>query len=312
MKKTIAICIPCFNEESNIDQLYNRIIKVINYIDDYSFSILFEDNCSTDNTLQIIKYLASIDKRVGYISNLANFGFVRSSANILLAPDADANILLLSDLQDPPEEIPKLIYEWEHSDSQVVFAVRKSSKENSILFFFKTFYYSFLSWLTDKKMVRNCTGYGIYEKSVVKCLRETIDSYPFIKGLVCTIGFKWSTTYYVSNLRSFGKSTATLPFLIDFGVLGIVTSSRKPIRIITYLGGILGCFSLALSIIVSISKIIFWDKFAFGIAMISVSTLFFTGIILFSLGVIGEYIGFIHQRSLRIPLIVEKERFNIP
>ena len=230
----------------------------------------------------------------------------------MLTPNADANIFLLSDLQDPPELIPRLIQEWENSNSQVVFAVRKSSKENSTLFFFKTLYYSFLSWLTEKRMVKNSTGFGIYEKSVIQSLRKTIDSYPYIKGLVCSIGFNWSTITYVSEQRKFGKSSASIPFLIDFGVLGIVNASRKPIRIITFLGSLLGTISVLLSLIVIISKIIFWEKFAFGVAMISVTNLFFTGIVLFSLGVIGEYVGFINQRSLRMPLIVEKERFNVP
>ena len=312
IKKSIAICIPCFNEELNIEEVYKRVVNVINYLEDYNFSIIFGDNSSTDNSLEIIKKLVKKDNRVGYISNLANFGFVRSSANVLLTPDADANILLLCDLQDPPEEIPKLINEWEVSDSQVVFAVRKASKENKVLFFFKTLYYSLLSWLTDKRMVKNSTGFGIYERSVIQSLRKTIDSYPFIKGLVCTIGFNWSTIAYVSNQRKSGNSTASVPFLIDFGVLGIVTSSRKPIRIITYLGGILGMVSIVLSIYITISKILFWAKFPFGVAMISVTNLFFTGVILFSLGVIGEYIGFINQRSLKLPLVVEKERYNVP
>ncbi len=312
IKKTISICIPCFNEESNIHEIYRRTTRVISYIKDYDFSIVFSDNASTDKTLEIIKKLAEKDERVGYIANIANFGFVRSSANVLLTPDTDANILLFSDLQDPPEEIPKLIHEWESTDSQVVFAVRKTSKENKVLFFLKTKYYSFLSWLTEKRMVKNTTGFGIYDKSVIQTLRKSIDSYPFIKGLVCTIGFKWSTVPYISSEREFGNSSASLPFLIDFGVLGIVNSSRKPIRIITYLGGVLGMISIFFSVIVIVSKILFWNKFTFGLAMISVSSLFFTGALLFSLGVIGEYIGFINQRSLRLPLVVEKEKYNIP
>ena len=312
MKRSIAICIPCFNERKNLEELYHRIDKVLENITAYNFSIIFADNCSEDSTLDFIKTLMKKDERIGYISNVSNFGFVRSSANVLLAPDADANIFLMSDLQDPPELIPDLIKQWEETDNLVIFAVRSSSKENKILFFTKKIYYKILSKLSDQKMVKNTTGYGIYDKKVITSLRDSIDSYPFIKGLVCAIGFKWSTISYVSANRKSGKSSASLSFLIDFGILGIITSSRKPMRLITFLGLTLGFLSIIFSLVVMITKIIFWNKFAFGVAMISVTNLLFAGTILFALGIIGEYIGFINQRSLKFPLVIEKERFNVP
>ena len=312
MKRSIAICIPCFNERKNLEELYHRIDKVLGNITGYNFSIIFADNCSEDSSLDFIKKLMKKDERIGYISNVSNFGFVRSSANVLLAPDADANIFLMSDLQDPPELIPDLIKQWEETDNLVIFAVRSSSKENKILFFTKKIYYKILSKLSDRKMVKNTTGYGIYDKKVITSLRDSIDSYPFIKGLVCAIGFKWSTISYVSAKRKLGKSSASLSFLIDFGILGIITSSRKPMRLITFLGLTLGFLSIIFSLIVMVTKIIFWNKFAFGVAMISVTNLLFAGTILFALGIIGEYIGFINQRSLKFPLVIEKERSNVP
>ncbi len=312
MKKHIAICIPCYNEINNIEELYKRICKSIEPINEYKFSIIFGDNCSSDGTKQYIEKLGESDNRIGYINNISNFGFVRSSANVLLAPDADANIFLMADLQDPPELIPKLITRWQDSDSQVIFATRKSSKEGKILFILKKIYYSLLSKLSDYKMVRDSTGFGIYDKIVIVNLRKVVDSYPFIKGLVCAIGFKWSTISYISSDRSKGRSKASLSFLVDFGILGIVTLSRKPMRLINILGFSLGAFSLFLSLIVILTKLFFWNSFAFGLAMLSTSILFLTGIILFSIGIIGEYIGFINQRSLRLPLVVEEKRVNVP
>lgn len=311
-KKIIAICIPLFNEESNLEDLYKRICKTIDKLINYQFCIIFADNDSKDGSLEIIKKLSRSDKRVGFIKNISNFGFVRSSANVLLAPDADANIFLMADLQDPPELIEDLIYAWESRESSVVFATRKSSKENTILFLFKKIYYALLSWLADYKMVRDTTGFGIYDRSVIKSLRKSVDSYPFIKGLVCATGFKWTSIPYKSSERSKGRSSASLSFLIDFGILGIVTLSRKPMRIITYSGVGLGFFSILLSLIVIITKIVVWNKFAFGLAMLSVTLLFLTGSLLAALGIIGEYIGFINQRSLNLPLVVEEERKNIP
>lgn len=307
----IAICIPVYNEESNISRLYNRIEATIDNICGHTFSVVFADNNSTDRTLDCIRILAANDPRVGYIKNISNFGFVRSSSNVLLAPDADANIFMMADLQDPPELIAELVDKWSKSSAQVIFAVRSSTRENAILFFFKKLYYKLLSALSDYPMVRDTTGFGIYDKSVIRALRESADSYPFIKGLVCAIGFEWSTVPYVSADRTAGKSSASLSFLIDFGVLGIVTASRKPMRIMTLFGFGLGSLSLCLSTVVLVTKLLYWSSFQFGLAMLSTALLFFSGVLLFALGVIGEYIGFINQRSMRMPLVVEEYRHNV-
>ena len=154
MKRSIAICIPCFNERKNLEELYYRIDQVLENITGYNFSIIFADNCSQDSTLDFIKKLMKKDKRIGYILNVSNFGYVRSSANVLLAPDADANIFLISDLQDPPELIPKLIKQWEETENLVIFAVRRSSKENKILFFTKKYITRYYQNYPTKKWLR--------------------------------------------------------------------------------------------------------------------------------------------------------------
>jgi dolichol-phosphate mannosyltransferase len=312
MKSKIAICIPCYNERDNLRALYSRLCQALQPCHDCDFAIVFADNRSTDDSVEIIESLMDNDARIGLIKNVSNFGFVRSSANCLLAPDADANIFLMADLQDPPELIPELIDRWKQGASQVIFAVRRSSRENALLFLCKKFYYTTLSFLSDYPMVRDTTGFGIYDRSVILALRQCIDSYPFIKGLVCAIGFSWETVPYQSADRKGGRSTASLGFLVDFGILGIVTLSRKPMRIITYSGILLGTLAALLSIVVLVSKFLFWSMFQFGLAMLAVSGLFLLGAVLTSLGIIGEYIGFLSQRSLRLPLVVEKTRINVP
>ena len=95
-------------------------------------------------------------------------------------------------------------------------------------------------------------------------------------------------------------------------MLGIVTYSRKPMRLITTAGLSLGALSILLSFVVMVSKLVFWQSFQFGVAMLSVSALFFAGAMMFALGILGEYIGFINQRTLRLPLVVERSRDNVP
>ena len=312
MSKHIAICIPCYNEAANLEVLYTRLCGALKSCPDDEFSLVFADNASTDNSRAIISRLMEHDGRIGVIENMNNFGFVRSSANALLTPDADANIFLMSDLQDPPELVPELIRLWKEGRSQVVFAVRRASRENRLLFECKRAYYALLSNLSDYPMVRDSTGFGIYDRSVIIALRQCIDSHPFIKGLVCAIGFAWETVPYSSANRSQGRSKASLGFLVDFGILGIVTLSRKPMRLITLAGLCLGVLSLVLSAVVLASKLLFWELFQFGLAMLAVSALLFLGVVLFSLGIIGEYVGVLSRRSLQLPLVVERRRINVP
>jgi len=312
MGNHIAICIPCYNEAANLEPLYKRLCEALRSCPEDDFSLVFADNASTDQSRTIIARLMEHDSRIGLIENINNFGFVRSSANALLTPDADANIFLMSDLQDPPELVPELIHRWKEGRSQVVFAVRRSSHEFWLLFQFKRAYYALLSGLSDYSMVRNTTGFGIYDRSAILALRQCIDSYPFVKGLVCAIGFAWETVPYTSTVRTQGRSTASLGFLIDFGILGIVTLSRKPMRLITLAGLTLGVISLFLSVIVLASKFLFWNLFQFGLGMLAVSVLFMLGGVLLSLGIIGEYVGFLSRRSLRLPLVIERRRTNVP
>jgi len=312
MGSHIAICIPCYNESANLELLYERLCRTLKSCPNDSFSIVFADNASTDKSRTIISELMERDCRVGLIENMNNFGFVRSSANALLTPDAEANIFLMCDLQDPPELIPELIRRWKEGRSQVVFAVRRASRENFILFQCKRAYYAILASLSEYPMVRDTTGFGIYDRSAIIALRQCIDSYPFIKGLVCAIGFAWETIPYTSSERTQGRSTASLAFLVDFGILGIVTLSRKPMRVITIAGLAFGSLSLLFSAIILVSKFIFWQQFQFGLAMLAVSALFMLGGVMFSLGIIGEYVGFLSRRSLRLPLVVERHRTNVP
>ncbi len=122
--------------------------------------------------------------------------------------------------------------------------------------------------------------------------------------------FKWGTINYKSAKRKRGKSSASLPFLIDFGILGLVTLSKKPLRYITFSGIFFGLIGLIFSLIVLITKILFWTTFQFGIAMLSSVSIFLLGTIVFSIGIIGEYISFIHRRSLGLPLVIEKRKIN--
>jgi glycosyltransferase involved in cell wall biosynthesis len=236
MKQLISVVTPCFNEEGNAEEVYLRVKELFDSkLSHYDYEHLFIDNDSTDRTVEILKALAEKDKRVKIIVNARNFGFVRSSYYGTLQPNGDAVVLLLADLQDPPELIADFVEQWE-AGYKVVQGVRRNSKESWLLFRIKKMYYYTLAKISDVALVRDTTGFGLYDKVVIQRLREIDDPYPYFKGLIVELGFKIKTIEYISGQRKRGVSSANFYMLYDFAMLGITSHSRVPLRIVTMLG----------------------------------------------------------------------------
>ncbi len=310
MKKLISVMTPCYNEEDNIEDLYSQVKTIFeNQLSGYDYEHVFIDNCSKDRTVEILKMLARKDPKVKIIVNARNFGFVRSSYYGLIQPDGDAVIFLMADLQDPPSLIIDFVTKWEEGYKGVQ-GVRKKSRESFVLFKVKKLYYYVLSRISDVELTRDTTGFGLYDKYVIQSLRKIDDPYPYFKGLISELGFEIAEVEYVSAARKKGVSSANFFMLYDFALLGITSHSRVPIRVATMSGFIMGILSLFVAIVYLVAKLINPNFLPIGIASLHVSLFFFSSVQLFFIGIIGEYIGLIHLRSLKRPLVVERERVN--
>jgi len=310
MKKLISVMTPCYNEEDNIEDLYSQVKTIFeNQLSGYDYEHVFIDNCSKDRTVDILKMLARKDPKVKIIVNARNFGFVRSSYYGLIQPDGDAVIFLMADLQDPPSLIIDFVTKWEEG-YKVVQGVRKNSRESFVLFKVKKLYYYVLSRISDVELTRDTTGFGLYDKYVIQSLRKIDDPYPYFKGLISELGFEIAEVEYVSAARKKGVSSANFFMLYDFALLGITSHSRVPIRVATMAGFVMAILSLFVAIAYLIAKLINPNFLPIGIASLHVSLFFFSSVQLFFIGIIGEYIGLIHLRALKRPLVVERERVN--
>ena len=307
--KSISIVTPCFNEEGNVEELYALVKEEFQKLPQYQYEHIFIDNASQDKTVSILKDIATVDPNVKIIINARNFGFVRSSSYGLLQGRGDATILLLADLQDPPSLIPKFIAEWEQGH-KLVFGVRESSKESFLLFTIKKMYYYVLYKLADVDLVRDTTGFGLYDRNIIDMLKQINDPYPFIKGLVRELGFEARTISYISGKRTRGVSTANFLMLYDFAMLGITSHSKLPLRFATIIGFVMSVVSILIAIGYFLYKIFYWNLFPTGTASLLVGLFFFSSVQLFFIGILGEYIGFIHKQTLRRPIVVERERVN--
>jgi len=308
-KKLITILSPCFNEEENVVELYERLVAVTSKIPKYDFEFLFIDNASTDNTLSLLKRLAADNKQVKIIVNNRNFGHIRSPYWGLLQSTGDALIYLASDLQDPPELIPQFIDEWEKG-YKIVLAVKPVSKTNFIMHHFRKMYYEFLDSISDVSIVKDATGFGLYEKVVVDHIREINDPYPYIRGMFAELGYEIKTIPFVQMRRLRGITKNNFYTLYDFAMLGIVSHSLVPIRLASFIGFAMGGVSILTAFVFLILKLIYWNSYPLGFASLVVGMFFMFGIVLFFIGILGEYIGSIHTYMRKRPIVVEKERIN--
>ncbi len=308
--KKITILTPCFNEEGNVKKLYDEVKKVMNEsLANYEYNHLFVDNCSSDNTLAILKEIASIDKNVKIIVNSRNFGYDRSFFNGLLASNEDALIPMVADLQDPPEMIVKLVKKWEEGFDSVL-AIKSNSDENKIMYRIRKFYYNILSSLSEIKLYKNFTGFGLYSRKVVNEIKKIKDPYPFFRGIVCEVGYKIATIEYHQPRRFKNISKYNFYQLYDLAILGILSNSKIPLRIAVFIGALSSFFSFLIGLGYFFAKLFFWDEINLGIAPILILASFMFSVLLLFLGIIGEYIGAIYTQCLNRPLVHEKERIN--
>jgi len=306
--KLISIITPCFNEGENVDELYERIVKVMSMLH-YDYEHILIDNASTDRTVEILKEISSKDQRVKVIVNTRNFGQIRSPYHALLQASGDAVVCMAADLQDPPERIPDFIHKWEEG-YKVVIGIKTKSHESGLFYLLRTIYYRALRSVSDVELIEHFTGFGLYDRKVVETLRQFDDPYPYFRGLIADIGFPVAQIEFTQARRKRGISKNNFLTLYDLAMLGMTGYTKIPLRLAT----MFGFFSAAISFLVGLAyliyKLIFWYQFSVGAAPVILGLFFLGSIQLFFLGIVGEYIGAIYTQVMKRPLVIEKERIN--
>jgi glycosyltransferase involved in cell wall biosynthesis len=309
MNKKISIVTPCFNEEFNVEPLYEKVKIEMAKLSNYTYEHIFIDNFSTDNTLLKLKNIASVDKNVKIIVNARNFGHIKSPYYGMLQADGDVVISLVSDLQDPPELIPDFIKKWEEG-YKIVVGVKEKSEENIIMFSIRKLFYKVIDRISDTSQIQNFTGFGLYDRQFMDVLKNIHEPYPYFRGLVSEMGFSIYHIPYLQPKRSKGNTKNNFFTLYDMAMLGFTSHSKVPLRMSSFIGFIVAFFSILIAISYLVYKILFWNNFQVGIAPLVIGFFFFGGVQLFFLGIIGEYISAILTQVKNRPLVIEKERIN--
>jgi glycosyltransferase involved in cell wall biosynthesis len=309
MKKLISVVTACYNEEENVDALYEAVKKVFAGLKKYKYEHIFIDNCSGDGTVAALRKICARDRNVKVIVNARNFGHIRSPYHALIQARGEAVISLVADFQDPPELIPELVGQWERG-YRIVAAVKQNSEESAVFFAVRRFYYWIITGLSDVELIKNFTGFGLYDKKVIDVLRSLDDPYPYFRGLISDIGFEPALVPYTQPRRRRGITKNNFGTLYDMGMLGITTHSKVPLRLAAMLGFVLSALCFVVAVGYLIYKLVFWQNFSVGIAPLVIGFFFIASVQLFFIGIIGEYLGNIHTQVLKRPRVVEKERIN--
>jgi len=307
--KLISVVTPCYNEEENAADLYEQVKKIFSELPQYHYEHIFIDNCSEDKTVSILKRIAAQDNNVKIIVNTRNFGPVRSPVYGYFQAKGDVVISIVCDLQDPPELIKDFLTAWE-AGWKIVVATKAKTQEGFLMARVRKLYYWLANKIANIKLVKNFTGFGLYDKTVIHAIKELGDSYPYFRGIISEIGYPIKEIPFLQPLRKRGASKANFYILFDWAILGFTSHSKVPIRLATMLGLFLSVFSLFCAAALFILKLIFWNHFYAGIAPIMIALFFFFSILLFFLGIIGEYVASIHTQILKRPLVYVAERIN--
>jgi len=306
----ISVVAGCLNEEQNVRELYDRVIRVFEQeLPSYTFEFMVIDNASTDNTVAVLKEIARQDRRVRIIVNNRNFGHIRSGYHALLQARGEAVIAMASDLQDPPEMIPQFVKKWEEG-YRIVLAQKTNTEESALFWVVRNAYYNLISRLSEIELVKNATGFGLYDRAVIEDIRSIADPYPYFRGLICELGYKRALIPFTQPARKRGFTKNNFYTLYDMALLGITNHSKVPLRLATFSGFCLGTLSFLIGLIYLVYKLLYWSRFQLGTAPVVVGIFFFGAIQLFFIGILGEYVGSIYTQVLRRPPVIERERIN--
>jgi glycosyltransferase involved in cell wall biosynthesis len=309
MKKTISLVSGCYNEEDNLEELFRRVWAVVARHPEYDWEYIVIDNCSTDKTPEVLRRAAAVEPRLKVIFNVRNFGHIRSPYHAMLQARGDAVVYLASDLQDPPEFIENFLPKWE-AGWKVVAAIKNESEESALFFAARRLYYRVIDRLADVDLLRNFTGFGLYDRAVVELMRASEDPYPYHRGQISEFGFPVARISFIQPRRKRGFSKNNFYTLFDLAMLGFTNHTKVPLRLASMSGFLMAMICLGVSMGYLLYKVFNWQSFSLGTAPVVVGLFFIGSVQLFFIGVIGEYIGAIHTKVTKRPLVVERERLN--
>lgn len=303
----ISVVIPTKNEEENALAIAAAVMREMEATG-LSFDLIFIDNASDDRTVPILRDLCARDPRVRLILNARDFGQMRSPTHGIFQATGRAVISMCADFQDDPALIGEFVRRW-RDGADIVLGVRRTETSSFGLALTRRASYWLAKTFGDYPVVPNATGFGLYTRRVVREIARLNEPEPFFRGMLVETGFRLETVDYDRPPRAGGRSNNTVFTLLDFALSALAGASKRLVRVPFYLGALGGIAGVALVPIAVAAWALGhggWGWAAAVAVQLQLAALFVF------LGLIGDQIRLISERTRRTPLVIERERVNFP
>ena len=307
----LSAIIPSYNEEQVIEESYRRLTSVLGKMDIDSYELLFINDGSCDKTLDILKGLAGKDEHVRILSFSRNFGHQAAVSAGLNECRGDVAIIIDADLQDPPEVIPEMLRIRETEKCNVVYGVRIKRKGES---FFKRWtarlYYRLINYLSDVPFPIDTGDFRLVDRQIIDVFNRLPEKNKYIRGLISWVGFKQCPVYYERDARFAGTTKYPLRKMLHFASIGVFYFSKKPLRLATNIGFISILAGLILALWLFFDVTFGNARVVTGWTSTIIIIVFFGGVQLLTIGVLGQYIGSLFDEAKNRPDYIIDEKIN--
>ena len=304
--KKVTLLIPVYNEEAMLPTLYQRLIELVNRNAVYEWEILFVNDGSSDTTLECLRRLRQQDKRVNYVNLSRNFGKEVAMLAGFDYATGDCCVVMDADLQDPPELVDQMLEYWEEGYDDIYAKRRTRGEESWLRRQFSLAFYGILQRMSRIDILPNVGDFRLLDRRCVLTLRRLRECERYTKGLFCWIGYQKKSIEFDRGDRLMGHSSWNFLKLLNLAVEGITSFSIAPLRIATVCGVLCSISSFIYAIYFLIKTVLYGDETA-GFPTLIIVMLFLGGIQLFSLGIIGEYVGRIFKETKGRPTYIASD-----
>ncbi len=299
--KKISILVPCYNEGQTLPLLYPELKSLMDNHPSYVWEVLFVNDGSKDNTLDIIKSLRAADLRINYVNLTRNFG----KENAMLAGfdyvSGDCMIIMDADLQDPPSLIPEMLAYWEQGYEDVYAKRANRGEESWLRKKLSLLFYKILDHSTRFDILQNVGDFRLLDRCCINALKRLRESERYTKGMFCWIGYKKKEIVFDRQNRVAGNSNWSFWSLLNLAIEGITSFTTAPLRFATLFGSLMAFVAFCFMLFYGIKTLIYGDE-ARGFTTLIVIILFMGGIQLLTIGILGEYVGRIFNETKKRPV----------
>jgi polyisoprenyl-phosphate glycosyltransferase len=307
----LSVIVPCYNEEAVIGETYKRTKGVLESMSLKNYELLFINDGSKDATLAILQSFAAKNTKVKVLNFSRNFGHQAAVSAGLAHCTGNVAIIIDGDLQDPPELFPDLLRSHLDQQANVVYCVRESRQGET---FFKKvtskLFYKLINFISDVELPVDTGDFRLIDRNVIDAFNNLPEKNKYIRGLITWVGFKQVPFYYQREARFAGETKYPLSKMLKFATTSMLYFSKKPLKLALSLGLFSMLIGLMLAVYVILGIFFRADTLVSGWASTIISLIFFGGVQLVTIGVLGEYIGNMFEEVKNRPEYIVAQKIN--